>query len=80
MNGCECGCATYGAHLRNKGIKVAYTNSANGWDATRQKKWDGELERFRGLEASGISPIGTTHSEMDRSERVADFVTHLPQE
>lgn len=56
-------------------MRVAYANSANGWDATNQKRWDGELQRFRDLEASGINPIGTTHAEMDRSERVVDFVS-----
>lgn len=78
MNDCSCGCPTYGAHLRGKGIRVAYTNSANGYDYTKQKKWDGELERFRSLDAQGINPIGTTHAEMDRTERVVDMVTEMP--
>jgi hypothetical protein len=59
-------------------MRVAYADSANGQDFTRQKKWDHELERFRGLEAQGIAPIGTTHKEMDRSERLADMVTSMP--
>jgi hypothetical protein len=61
-------------------MRVAYTNSANGQDATKQKRWDKELERFRTLESQGIAPIGTTHKEMDRSERVVDMVTRMPQE
>lgn len=77
MNDCPCGCPTYGAHLRGKGIRVAYTDSTNGWDASKQKRWDGELERFRKLEASGINPIGTTHQEMDRSERAAEVVSEM---
>lgn len=59
-------------------MRVAYADSANGQDRTKQKKWDGELERFRGLEAQGYSPIGTTHKEMDRSERLAEMVTNMP--
>jgi len=58
-------------------MRVAYANSVNGQDYTKQKKWDGELERFRSMEASGINPIGTTHKEMDRSERVAEMVTNM---
>lgn len=58
---------------------MAYTNSANGWDLSKQKRWDGELSRFRSLEASGINPIGTTHAEMDRSERTADVVNTMIQ-
>jgi hypothetical protein len=57
-------------------MRVAYTNSTNGWDATKQKKWDNELQRFRNLEASGISPLGTTHAEMDRTEKIVEAVTH----
>lgn len=59
-------------------MRVAYADSANGRDATKQKKWDGELSRFRDLESQGFSPIGTTHKEMDRSERLAEMVTNLP--
>jgi hypothetical protein len=77
VNNCSCGCPTYGAHLRGKGIRIAYANSANGQDATRQKKWDGELSRFRDMEASGLPPLGTTHAEMDRTERAADVATKL---
>lgn len=69
MHECECGCPTYGAHLRNKGVRVAYTNSTNGWDATKQQKWDRELDRYRGLVKSGVEPSGTTHREMDRAEK-----------
>lgn len=70
-------CGTYGECCRRSTLRVAYTNSANGWDASKQKHWDGELERYRKLEASGIAPIGTTHKEMDRSERLADVVSQI---
>lgn len=77
---CRTGCPTkdcrsYAECLRGSGVRVGYSNSANGWDRSRQKHWDGELSRYRDLQAQGIDPIGTTHREMDRSERVADFVT-----
>jgi hypothetical protein len=73
VSNCRSGCATqdhssYTDCLRQSGIRVSYTNSANGWDKTKQDKWDGELQRFRNLEAQGINPIGTTHREMDRTE------------
>jgi hypothetical protein len=55
-------------------MRVAYTNSAGGWDATNQKRWDKELQRFRDLESSGISPLGTTHAEMDKTLRVKETV------
>lgn len=66
---CECGCLTYGEHLRNKGVRVAYANSANNWDATTQKQWDRELSRYRDLTASGVEPAGTTHRDMDKAEK-----------
>jgi hypothetical protein len=53
-------------------VRVAYTNSANGWDKSKQDRWNGELERFRNMEASGLNPIGTTHAEMDRTEMAVD--------
>jgi hypothetical protein len=77
VNDCSCGCPSYGAHLRGKGIRVAYTNSANGWDKTKQDKWDGELSRFRSLEAQGIEPLGTTHAEMDRTMKTMDAAVKM---
>jgi hypothetical protein len=56
-------------------MRVAYTNSANGWDATKQKRWDGELARYRDLRAAGIEPPGTTHRDMDLAERTMEKVT-----
>jgi hypothetical protein len=66
---CECGCATYGAHLRNKGVRVAYTNSTSNQDYSTQKRWDRELDRYRSVVAQGIEPEGTTHRDMDRAEK-----------
>jgi hypothetical protein len=71
---CRAGCKTqdhssYADCLRQSGLRVGYTNSAAGWDRTKQKAWDNELVRFRSLESQGIPPIGTTHAEMDRTMR-----------
>lgn len=65
-------CGSYAECLRTATLRVAYTNSANGYDYTKQKKWDGELDRFRTMEAAGLNPLGTTHREMDRTERKLD--------
>lgn len=77
---CTSGCPTqdhesYADCLRSKTPRVAYTNSANGWDASKQKRWDGELQRYRDLTAQGIQPEGTTHREMDYAERAANSGT-----
>lgn len=74
MSNCTAGCPTqdhssYAECLRSKTPRVAYTNSANGWDLTKQKKWDGELARYRSLKAQGIEPSSTTHAGMDRDEK-----------
>ena len=70
-------CGSYAACCRNSAPRVAYTNSANGWDASKQKRWDGELSRFRGLEAQGLEPPGTTHAEMDKYERKIEAVVNV---
>jgi hypothetical protein len=59
-------------------MRVAYSDSANGQDYTKQKAWDKELQRYRDVRAQGIEPIGTTHKEIDRSERLAEMVTSMP--
>jgi hypothetical protein len=75
MTNCRTGCPTqdhgsYSECLRRTGPRIAYCQSANGWDASKQARWDRELSRYRDLTASGVEPEGTTHREMDQAERV----------
>ena len=78
---CRSGCRTqdhksYIECCRESAPRVAYTNSANGWDGTKQKKWDGELDRYRGLVSQGLEPSGTTHALMDQYERKVEAVAN----
>ena len=78
---CRTGCptqdhASYSECCRDSGIRVAYTASASGWDYTKQKRWDGELDRYRQLVKSGVQPEGTQHKDMDKAERAAESGKH----
>lgn len=78
---CRSGCNTkdhgsYAECLRAADVRVAYTNSANYQDFTRQKKWDAELNRYASLVKSGLQPNGTTHRAMDKAERLAERGIH----
>lgn len=61
-----------GACLRAKSVKVAYCNSANGHDATKQKRWDAELDAYKAARSEGIQPSGTTREAVDRAVRLSD--------
>jgi len=74
---CSTGCPTqdcpsYGYCMRNKGAKVAYCNSAGGYDATKQKKWDAELDYYRDTVRQGIQPSGTTRDKIDAAVAISD--------
>lgn len=75
---CSTGCPNPGSHssygdcLRSKSTKVAYCNSAGGSDATRQRKWDRELDRARALMSQGIRPDNTFGPALDKAERISD--------
>lgn len=71
---CREGClskdhASYIDCLRGAAIRVTYTNSTNGWDRTKENKWEAENDRYSRLVASGIEPQGVTHADMDKAER-----------
>ena len=73
MSNCTSGCVTkdhasYGDCLRSKGLRVAYSNSANGQDATTQKRWDASLERYRSAVRSGMQPESTTPQAVRAAE------------
>lgn len=65
-------CPSYAACLKGKGTKVAYTNSAAGWDATAQKKWDADLSAYRDARAAGVQPASTRRSAVDAALRASD--------
>lgn len=72
---CTCGAghATFGACMRAKNIRVAYCQEHNGRDATREKKWNRELNLYESVRKEGIQPAGTSTSQireaMDTSDR-----------
>lgn len=74
---CREGCPTqdhdsYAQCCRDSGLRVAYANSTNGWDFTRQKRWEGELADYRKLRAEGSQPRGTDRAHLEATKRVSD--------
>ena len=65
-------CGSYSACLRGAGVRVAYCNSTNGWDATTQRKWNSELDAYKTARAYGIQPAGTRMHEIDQANRISD--------
>ena len=77
MSNCTSGCRTqacesYSACLRQKSTKVAYSNSAGGWDYTKQKAHDKELAAYKDARNEGIQPAGTTVPQIERAKRISD--------
>ena len=75
VSNCTSGCTTPGQHkswgecLRSKHLRIAYANSANGQDATKQRRWDEEIGRYRNAVAQGIEPDGTTTAKVRQAEQ-----------
>lgn len=61
---CRCAGAekhpTFGACMRAKNLRVSFCQSAKGFDYTRAKQNDAELQAYRDARAQGIQPAGTT--------------------
>ena len=79
MSNCTTGCPTqdcvsYAACLKGKRTKVAYANSANGFDYTAQKKWDRDLAAYKDARAQGIQPASTDRKAVDRAVALSNEV------
>lgn len=66
---CRTGCPTqdhesWAACARDSGIRVAYANSAKGFDLTAQKRWDRELDEYGAARAQGIQPRSTKTADI----------------
>jgi hypothetical protein len=55
--------------MRDASIRVAYTNSANGWDKSKEDRWTKENDRYSDMLKAGIEPEGTTNAQMDKTMR-----------
>ena len=65
-------CESYAACLRNKGARVAYCNSANNMDYSRQKQWDKTLDAYRDARRQGIQPSGTSKDQVERAVAISN--------
>lgn len=75
---CSTGCPTqdhetYGQCMREKGGRVLYANSAKGFDATKEKAWNSELDLYRKARSEGIQPEGTTRAKVEAAMRISDM-------
>jgi hypothetical protein len=74
---CRTGCptkehASWGECARDMNLRIAYANSANGWDLSKQKQWDKELADYRSAVAQGIQPANTDRRSIDRAVRISN--------
>jgi hypothetical protein len=74
---CRAGCPTqdhksWGECLRAANFRVLYCRSHVGIDATREKKWDAELQSYRDARAQGIQPAGTTTAKIRQAVDISD--------
>lgn len=74
---CTSGCPTkdhqsYADCLRSKSARVAYANTAGGWDYSTQKKWDKDLDAYKDARAQGIQPAGTGRASVDRALAISN--------
>ena len=65
-------CESYAACLRGKGARVAYANSAGGWDYSAQKKWDRDLAAYKDARDQGIQPSSTKKDAVERAIAISD--------
>lgn len=75
---CTSGCATqdhasYAQCLQSKGVRVAFCDSVNGSDATRQRHWDADLELYRSARRQGIQPDSTNRPQVEKALKLSDM-------
>lgn len=74
---CRSGCPTrdhssYAECLRSARVQVAYCDSVNRRDYTRQKRWDRELSDYRDCVRQGMNPAGTGRASIDEAVARSD--------
>jgi hypothetical protein len=73
---CRTGCPTqdhrsWGECARAARLRVAFCGIGGG-DATTQKRWDKELDAYRGARKEGIQPDSTRMTSITEAVRLSD--------
>lgn len=73
---CRSGCptqdhASWGECARAANLRVAYCGVGGG-DATKQRKWDAELQAYRDARAQGIQPATTRSRDIKAAVALSD--------
>ena len=66
-------CGSYGACLKGKGVRVGWANTAGGLDATKEKKWNKELDAYVSARRQGIQPAGTSTQKIEQAVLLSDM-------
>ena len=66
-------CESYAACLRGKRSRVAYANSAGGYDYSTQKAWDKDIAAYKDARAQGLQPATTKRADVDRAHAISDI-------
>lgn len=64
---------TFGACIRAKGLRIGYSRSAAGWDATREKAWTKDLDAYSAAKRQGVQPAGTSRRQVEAAMQASDM-------
>lgn len=74
---CSSACPTkdhesWGACIRDKGLRISWAASAKNLDRTSEKKWEQNLNEYSSLVKQGIEPENTWPSGVLAAKKKAD--------
>lgn len=72
---CKCpegGHPTFGACVRSKNLRIAYAASSRGWDASKEKAHQRELDAYADARRQGIQPDGTRMAQVEKAVQISN--------
>lgn len=77
MSNCTSGCrtkdhASYAECLKDKGVGAVGVDISKGHEASRQKKWDRELDAYADARRQGVQPAGTKMRDVDAAMAISN--------
>lgn len=76
---CSSGCLTQdheslGACMRSKGVRAVGVDISKGFEGSREKAWNKELDAYAAARRQGIQPATTKKADIEAAVRVSDKV------
>lgn len=65
-------CPSFGHCLKNKGVRAVGVDISKGFEQSKERKWNRDLDAYADARRQGIQPASTNRSSVDEAVKLSN--------